>query len=112
MIGSYMIKPKDGLYHVTKKKETLYKTYSKSAAMIIALMLNKNMHSDIQRIISADFEVFSNRNKLEIFKYHYNRAIEKDDELKKDLMFARFEIVNCRYQQAKHILKKSYSRLF
>ena len=112
-IGSYMIKPIDGSFSITDRGFELYRTYNKTAAMIIAGMLNKKMRSiEIQKVLDADRVAFTMRNDLDTFKYHYNKAIENNDDCKKSIMSARYECANNRYLEAKQSLKESYSKLF
>jgi len=113
LIGTYIIQPKNGQYHVKQGSQILYSTYSKSAAMIIARMLTKRIDGDqIREVLEADRIAFSSRQDLEIFKHQIKVAEKKSNHLKEELYTTRFEVTNIKYQQAKFILQKSYSLLF
>jgi hypothetical protein len=113
LIGTYIIQPKNGQYHVKQGSQILYSTYSKSAAMIIARMLTKRIDGDqIREVLEADRIAFSSRQDLEIFKHQIKVAEKKNNHLKEELYTTRFEVTNIKYQQAKFILQKSYSLLF
>ena len=116
VIGTCLITPVDDGFLIKRNRVVVGKTMSKSAAMIIAALLNKKITKaiieEIKQVTTADMVSFSSKNDLEIFKHHYNLANERNDELKKDLMECRFSFANERYQQAKNILKKSYMNLF
>lgn len=113
LIGNFIIQPKDGRFLVKNGTMTLYSTYSKSAAMIVARLLLKRAHCDtIREVIDADRIAFSCRNDLEIFKHQAKLAEKRNDFLKQELFLNRFEVTDERYQQAKAILHKSYSMLF
>ena len=45
LIGTYIVQPKEGRYHIKHGSQILYSTFSKSAAMIIARMLIKRMNN-------------------------------------------------------------------
>lgn len=112
-IGSYVIKPTDGQFIVKRKNEELYKTFTKSAAMIIAGLLNKNKdRKHIRAVLDADTVANSSKNDLTVFRYHHDIATKNGDDTKKYIMEARFECANQRYQEAKKILKQSYIKLF
>lgn len=111
LVGTYIIQPKDGRYHVKQGTQILYVTFSKSAAMIIARMLTKRM-SSIKEVLEADRIAFSARQDLEIYKHHIKVAEKNNNLLKEELYTTRFEITDQKYQQAKAILQKSYSMLF
>ena len=112
-IGSCLIKPCDGSFAIYKGCHEYYRTYSKSAAMIIAVMINKKSQAaDIAEILEADRCAFWTRNDLEIFKHHYNLAVKYKDDMRQELMEARFDVANDRYKLAKKTIKESYSRLF
>jgi hypothetical protein len=113
LMGSYLIKPHDGMFDVIWGSQTLYKTYSKSAAMIIVkMLLSRQQNENIMEVIDADRIAFNTRNDLEIYKYHYKNAEKRNDFLKRDMILSRFDVANERYQQAKKILQESYSSLF
>ena len=113
LIGTYIIQPKNGQYHVKQGSQILYSTYSKSAAMIIARMLTKRMGGDqIKEVLEADRIAFSARQDLEVFKHQIKVAEKKNNTLKEELYTTRFEVTDIKYQQAKFILQKSYSLLF
>ena len=113
LMGSYLIKPRDGLFDIIEGSRVLYTTYSKSAAMIVVRMISKRQRSEnIIEIIEADRIAFSTRNDLELYKYHYENAEKRNDLTKRDIFLSRFEVTNERYQQAKQTLQKSYSLLF
>jgi len=113
LIGTYIIQPKNGQYHVKQGSQILYSTYSKSAAMIIARMLTKRMGGDqIKEVLEADRNAFSCRNDLELYKHHTKIAEKNNNPLKEELYTTRFEVTDIKYQQAKFILQKSYSLLF
>ena len=113
LIGTYIIQPKNGQYHVKQGSQILYSTYSKSAAMIIARMLTKRMDGDqIREVLEADRIAFSARQDLEVFKHQIKIAGKKNNTLKEELYTTRFEVTDIKYQQAKFILQKSYSLLF
>ncbi len=113
LVGTYIIQPKNGEYHIKQGSQTLYSTYSKSAAMIIARMLTKRMHYDnIKEVLEADRIAFSARQDLEIYKHHIKLAEKKNNVLKEELYTTRFEVTDAKYQRAKSILQKSYSLLF
>ena len=111
LIGTYIIQPKDGRYHVKHGSQILYSTFSKSAAMIIARMLTKRM-TDIKEVLEADRIAFSARQDLEVYKHHIKVAEKNNNALKEELYTTRFEVTDQKYQQAKAILQKSYSMLF
>lgn len=112
-IGSCLIKPFDGFFLILKNNHEYYRTYSKSAAMIIARLMNKKPDVlEISKILGADQRAFSARNDLEIYKHHYNLASKRNDTAKKMLMEDRFDATNDIYQSAKHTIKESYSKLF
>jgi len=111
LIGTYIIQPKDGRYHVKQGSQILFSTFSKSAAMIIARMLTKRIN-DIKEVLEADRIAFSARQDLEIYKHHIKVAEKKNNALKEELYTTRFEVTDQKYQQAKAILQKSYSMLF
>lgn len=113
LIGSYIIKPRESVFDIKLGNRVLYTTFSKSAAMIIARMLIKNIKaSKIVEILEADRIAFSTRNDLELYKHHYENAERRNDLTKRDIFLSRFEVTNEKYQQAKHTLHKSYSLLF
>ena len=113
MIGSYIVKPDGGGFVVTKNKFECYRTYTKSAAMIIAGFLNKNLRiKDISTVLDADRIANAMRNDIDSYKYHYELASNNGDDTKKQIMLARFEVANDRYREAKRVLKNSYSKLF
>lgn len=112
-IGSCLIKPSDGFFVIYKERHEYYRTYSKSAAMIIARLINKKSKpTDISEILEADRCAFWARNDLEVFKHHYNLAVKRNDSMRQELMEARFEATNDRYKMAKKTIKESYSKLF
>ena len=113
LIGTYIIQPKEGKYHIKQGTQILYSTYSKSAAMIVARMLTKKMDGDqIGEVLEADRIAFSSRQDLEIFKHQIKVAEKKNNHLKEELYTTRFEVTNIKYQNAKAALQKSYSMLF
>jgi hypothetical protein len=116
VIGSCLIVPSAEGFIIKRNKVVVGKTMSKSAAMIIAALMNKQVTKtiaeEIKLVSTADMISFSSKNDLEIFKYHYTLAEKKNDETRKALMECRFSFANERYQQAKNILKKSYMNLF
>ncbi len=113
LLGTYIIQPKDGLYHIKHGSQVLYSTYSKTAAMIIARMLSKRISGDqIKEVLEADRIAFSSRQDLEIFKHQIKIAEKNNNHLKEELYTTRFEVTDQKYQQAKAILQKSYSLLF
>lgn len=116
VVGSCLIVPSDEGFVVKRKNIVVAKTMSKSAAMIIAALMNKKITKavveEIKSVSAADMVSFSSKHDLEIFKYHYSLAEKKNDENKKALMECRFSFANERYQQARNILKKSYMNLF
>lgn len=113
LVGSYIVKPVDGFFSVNKRNEEYYRTYSKSAAMIIAGLMSKNYGSShIFLVIDADRVANAMRNDIEVYKYHHSIASKNGDDCKKYIMSARFETANERYQEAKRILQQSYSKLF
>jgi len=113
LIGTYIIQPKDGKYHLKHGSQILYSTFSKSAAMILARMLTKRMGGDqIKEVLEADRIAFSARQDLEVYKYHIKVAEKKNNTLKEELYTTRFEVTDQKYQQAKATLQKSYSLLF
>lgn len=111
LIGTYIIQPKDGRYHVKHGSQILYSTFSKSAAMIVARMLTKRM-TNIKEVLEADRIAFSARQDLEVYKHHIKVAEKNNNALKEELYTTRFEVTDQKYQQAKAILQKSYSMLF
>ena len=113
LIGSYLIKPRDGMFDILEGSRVLYTTYSKSAAMVVVRMIAKRQRAEnIMEVIQADRIAFSTRNDLEMYKYHYENAEKRNDLTKRDIFLSRFEVTNERYQQAKQTLQKSYSLLF
>lgn len=113
LVGTYLIQPKDGQYYIKQGTTTLYSTFSKSAAMIIARMLTKRiMGTQIKEVLEADRVAFSARQDLEIFKHQIKVAEKNNNFLKEELYTTRFEVTDIKYQQAKAILQKSYSLLF
>lgn len=111
LIGTYIIQPKDGRYHVKHGSQILYSTFSKSAAMIVARMLTKRM-TNIKEVLEADRIAFSARQDLEVYKHHIKVAEKNNNALKEELYTTRFEVTDQKYQKAKAILQKSYSMLF
>jgi hypothetical protein len=112
-VGHYHIRIEDGKFSVRKRKAVVYTTYTKTAALIIAGMLNKQYKpEDVVRVLQADYVVYSTKNDLESFKHHYDLAIKSNDSIKEGIMLSRFEQADDRYQAAKQILKQSYSKLF
>lgn len=112
-VGSCLIKPSDGFFVIYKNNHEYHRTYSKSAAMIVARLMNKRTDPiEISKIIFADQRAFSARNDLELYKHHYTVACKRNDSVKKMLMEDRFEAANDKYQSAKKIIKESYSSLF
>jgi hypothetical protein len=112
-VGQYTVRPDKNFFKVCHKNYEHYKTYTKSAALIIAGMLAKdNSHKNVGRVIDADRLANSSRNDKEIFKYHYEIAVKNGDDIKKGIMSARYEIANENYREAKRILQESYSKLF
>ena len=111
LIGTYIIQPKDGRYHIKHGSQILYSTFSKSAAMIVARMLTKRM-TNIKEVLEADRIAFSARQDLEVYKHHIKVAEKNNNALKEELYTTRFEVTDQKYQQAKAILQKSYSMLF
>jgi hypothetical protein len=113
LIGTYIIQPKDGKYHVKHSAQLLYSTYSKSAAMIVARMLTKKIGGDqIREVIESDRIAFSARQDLEVYKRQIKVAEKNNNYLKEELYTTRFEVTDQKYQQAKATLQKSYSLLF
>ena len=113
LIGTYIIQPKDGRYHLKHGSQILHSTFSKSAAMIIARMLTKRMTAlQIKEVVEADRIAFSARQDLEVYKHHIKVAEKNNNVLKEELYTTRFEVTDQKYQQAKSILQKSYSLLF
>lgn len=113
LIGTYIIQPRNGQYHVKQGSKILYSTYSKSAAMIVARMLMKRISGDqIKEVLEADRIAFSARQDLEVYKYHIKVAEKNNNHLKEELYITRFEVTDQKYQQAKATLQKSYSLLF
>lgn len=112
-VGSCLIKPSDGFFVIYKNNHEHYRTFSKSAAMIIARLMNRKVDLlEINSIINADRKAFSARNDLEIYKHFYTVASKRNDTVKKMIMEDRFQSTNDKYQSAKKIIKDSYSRLF
>lgn len=112
-VGNCLIRPSDGYFLILKNGHEHYRTYSKSAAMIIARLMNRKTDAmEISRIIDADQRAFSARNDLEIYKHFYNVASKRNDQSKMMLMEDRFGATNDRYQLAKQIIKDSYYNLF
>jgi hypothetical protein len=113
LIGSYLVMLDNGMYTVNKKDYEYYRTYTKSAAMILAGIMSKNYRNiDISSVIDADRVAHAMRNDIEIFKHHYEIAVKNKDDCKKQIMSTRFELANERYMEAKQTLRKSYSKLF
>lgn len=113
LVGSYVIKPDNGTFAITKKNQEYYRTYTKSAAMIIAGLLSKNhSRSDVFNVVDADRVLNAMRNDIEVYKHHYEKANKNNDDCKKYIMSARFEVANEKYQQAKRTLQQTYSKLF
>lgn len=113
LVGTFLIQPKDGLYHIKNGSFIQYSTFSKSAALIIARMLSKRMsYLDIREVIDADRTAFMCRNDLEFFKERIKIAEKNEDQLKEELYTTRFDVTDEKYQQAKSRLQKSYSLLF
>jgi hypothetical protein len=113
LIGNYIVQPREGKFLVKNGTTVLYSTYSKSAAMIIARMMIRQMSNErINEIVDADRIAFSCRNDLEIFKHQVKVAEKRNDYLKQELFLNRFEVTDEKYQQAKGILQRSYSTLF
>ena len=112
-VGQYSIRLEDGKFSIKKRKSTIHKTHTKTAALIIAGLLNKPYRSeDIVRVLQADYVVYSTKNDLESFKHHYDLAVKNGDRVKEGIMLSRFDRADDRYQEAKKILKQSYSNLF
>jgi mannose-1-phosphate guanylyltransferase len=112
-VGHYHIRIEDGKFSVKKRKSIIYTTHTKTAALIIAGILNKqHKPEDIVRVLQADYVIYSTKNDLESFKHHYDLAIKSNDPIKEGIMLSRFEQADDRYQTAKQILKQSYSKLF
>ena len=113
LVGSYVIKPDNGTYAITKKDYEYYRTYTKSAAMIIAGLMSKNYNrSEIVNVMDADRVANAMRNDIEVYKHHYEKANKNNNDCKKHIMGARFEVANEKYQQAKRTLQQTYSKLF
>ena len=113
IVGAYMVKPNNGLFLVTRKGKVYHTTFSKSAALIIAGLMNKKKTTgDIHEVLEADRITNALRNDLMIFKYHRDAAIKRNDHTKEQIMLARFEVTTDRYNDAKAVLKKTYSKLF
>jgi hypothetical protein len=113
IVGDYMIRISKDYFLVTRRGKTLYKTFSKSAALVIAGLLNKSIkHKEINSILEIDKNIDKLKNDLIIFKHHRDVAIRKRDHIKKGIIEARFEVANDQYENAKSVLKKSYSKLF
>jgi len=113
LIGTFIIQPKDGKYHVKQGSQILYSTFSKSGAMIIARMLTKRMNSlQIKEVLEADRIASSCRTDLEFYKHHIKVAEKNNNTLKEELYTTRFEVTDEKYQRAKAVLQKSYSLLF
>ena len=112
-IGAALIKHSGDSFLVFKDNHEYYRTYSKSAAMVVArLLLKKAKAHDIEPILDADRKAFQARNDLEIYKHHYELAVKKQDTVKKILMQARFDAADAIYQMAKKKIKESYYNLF
>jgi len=112
-VGHYTIRIEDGKFSIKKKKSVIHSTYTKTAALIIAGILNKpHKPSDIVRVLQADHIIFFTKNDLESFKHHYDLAVKSNDAIREGIMLSRFEQADDRYQEAKKILKQSYSKLF
>lgn len=112
-VGHYHIRHENGKFLIKKRKSTIYSTHTKTAALIIAGILNKPFKSeDIIKVLHADYIVYSTKNDLESFKHHYDLAVKTNDSIKEGIMLSRFEQADDRYQEAKKILKESYSKLF
>jgi mannose-1-phosphate guanylyltransferase len=112
-VGHYHIRIEDGKFSVKKRKSIIYTTHTKTAALIIAGILNKqHKPEDIVRVLQADYVIYSTKNDLESFKHHYDLAIKSNDLIKEGIMLSRFEQADDRYQAAKQTLKQSYSKLF
>lgn len=113
LIGTYIIQPKEGKFHIKLGSQILYSTFSKSAAMIIARMLTKRITPlQIKEIVEADRVAFSCRQDLEVYKHHIKVAEKNNNALKEELYTTRFEVTDEKYQKAKAVLQKSYSLLF
>jgi hypothetical protein len=113
LIGSYLVILDNGMYAVKKKDYEYFRTYTKSAAMILAGMMSKNYKNiDISSVIDADRVAHAMRNDIDIFKHHYEIAVKNDDDCKKQIMATRFELANEKYIEAKRTLRKLYSKLF
>lgn len=113
LVGSYLIKHDNGVFSINKKNHEYFRTFTKSAAMIIAGMLSRNYkNKDIFSVIDADRMANAMRNDIDIYKHHYDLAIKNKDDCKKQIMAARFEIANEKYVEAKKTLRNSYSKLF
>ena len=112
LVGSYIVRPANHRFEVRKSNETLYTTFSKTAALIVAQMLASNSNREVNPILEYDRKVASAREDLEVFKYHYNKAEQCNNDVKKSIMMSKFEAANDRYQLAKKHLQESYYRLF
>lgn len=112
LIGSYIIKPVNHCFLVQRGSEVLYRTFNKTAAMIIANLLHNNNRDEIVHILDVDRKVASAREDLEVSRYHYNKAKKNNDHLKSGIMISKFEAADDKYQIAKHKLQESYSKLF
>lgn len=113
LVGHYTIRIENGKFSIKKKKSTVHSTHTKTAALIIAGMLNKPYKpSDIVKVLHADYVIYSTKNDLESFKHHYELAVKHNDNIKEGIMLSRFEQADDRYQEAKKILQQSYSKLF
>lgn len=112
LVGSYIVRPSNHKFEIRKNNETLYTTFSKTAALIIAQMLASNSNMEIVPILEYDRKVASAREDLEVFKYHYNKAEKTNNSVKKSIMMSKFEAANDRYQLAKKHLQESYYKLF
>lgn len=112
-VGRYTIRFEDGKFNIRRKNLIVQKTYTKTAALIIAGLLNKISKSDeIVKVLYADSLLYFTKNDLELFRYHHDLAIKNNDSIKEGIMMSRFDQANDRYQLAKKTIQESYSKLF
>jgi hypothetical protein len=112
-VGEYNIVSTDGVFDLRRKDNTYYTVYSKSTAMVLAGMLSKKVKVyEIMRIVEADRVANAMRNKIIFYKYHHDLAVQKNDDMKRELMASRYEDADDKYQEARHVLLSSYSKIF
>ena len=113
VVGRYTIRSENGNFYIRYKNSIVQKTYTKTAALIIAGLLNKKPKSDdITNILYADYTLYFTKNDIESFKYHYDLAVKNNDSTKQGIMLSRFDKADEKYQTAKKVLQQSYSKLF